>query len=195
MHRAVRALLMRGQALLSVLPLFWSAAAAEDPLQLESAVIVPNGVIALDQVFDRFGCGGRNVSPPLHWRGAPAGTQSFALTMFDPDAGGGAGFWHWLVYDIPPRAVELPQGVGSNTAPGREQLPSGAHQAPNGFGTPGYGGPCPPKGAAPHHYLFTLHALKVAKLEVPPKASAADNDRLIRREELAHASLVGVYGR
>ena len=143
-----------------------------------------------DQVFNGFGCSGKNVSPPLQWSGAPVGTKSFALTVYDPDAPTGSGWWHWIVYNVPASVTELPLGAGDG---GR--LPAGAVQARTDFGTAGYGGPCPPPGDRPHHYVFTVYALKTEKLDVPANASAALVAFSINANKLASASITASYGR
>src|SRR5205085_8703165 len=113
----------------------WSSAG--QALDLTSADVANGAMLRSAQVHTR--CGGENRSPALAWSGAPKGTQSYAVTMFDPDANGGRGFWHWLVFNIPGSAQGLPAGAGAETG-----LPNGAVQAQNDFGTPGYGGACPP---------------------------------------------------
>src|SRR5579864_2680158 len=89
-----------------------------------------------------FGCAGGNVSPHLQWDGAPAGTKSFAVTCYDPDAPTGSGFWHWVVVNIPASVHELSSGAGN---PANGMLPAGALQVRTDTGTPGYAGPCPPQ--------------------------------------------------
>ena len=168
------------------------AAAAAD-FRLSSPDIAPGGTIANKFVYKGFGCSGENVSPALSWTGTPAGTKSFALLVHDPDAPtGGAGWWHWLVYDIPATATGLAQGAG--TAEGRE-LPGGSAQGRTDFGSPGWGGPCPPAGHGLHHYRFTLYALKVAKLDVAEGASAALIGYMANANAIGKARLMGVYGR
>ncbi len=118
----------------------WPADSAK--FSLHSADISANSTIGEKFVFQGFGCKGGNVSPALSWSGAPAGTQSFALLVHDPDAPtGGAGWWHWVVYDIPASATSIAQGAG--TADGAA-LPTGAKQGVTDFGAAGWGGPCPP---------------------------------------------------
>ena len=158
---------------------------------LTSSDFTEGGTLANAQVFNEFGCKGGNVSPALAWSGAPAGTQSFALLMHDPDAPTGSGWWHWIVYNIPPGTSALAAGAGD---PKKGQMPAGAVQGRNDYGSAGYGGPCPPPGS-PHHYNFTLYALKVAKLEVPQGASAALIGFNARAHALAEARLTGMYGR
>ncbi|HMK87887.1 MAG TPA: YbhB/YbcL family Raf kinase inhibitor-like protein [Steroidobacteraceae bacterium] len=159
--------------------------------KLESSVIRANATIGNDQVFNGFGCSGKNLSPPLRWSGAPPGTKSFALTVYDPDAPTGSGWWHWVLYNIPATVTELPQGAGG---PGG-QLPSGALQGRTDFGTTGYGGPCPPPGNKPHRYVFTVYALKTEKLDVPADASPAMIGFNLGANKLASATLTGTYGR
>ena len=112
-----------------------------------------------------FGCEGNNISPELHWSGAPEGTKSFALTCFDPDAPTGSGFWHWVVVNIPADMASI--------AEGSDGLSARALQTRTDFGKPGYGGPCPPGSDHPHRYVFTLHAVGVDSLPVEADTSAA----------------------
>lgn len=159
-------------------------------LRLDSPSIAAGATVPIAQVYDRLGCRGKNLSPELRWSGAPSGTRSFAVTVFDPDAPG-AGWWHWLVYDIPPSASDLPEGAGS---PGGK-LPPGSVQGHNDFGSAGYGGPCPPPGNKPHHYVFTVYALRTDSIEAPPGSSAARIGPVLAANALAKASLTALYGR
>ena len=168
-----------------------SATAAESPFKLLSSAVVPNSSLAPDQVYNAFGCTGKNISPPLIWSGVPPETKSFALTMYDPDAPTGSGWWHWVVYNIPASATVLDAGAGNTDG----KLPSGAMQGRTDFGTTGYGGPCPPKGDKPHRYIFTIYALKTAKLDVPASSSAAMLGFAINANKLASATLTAFYGR
>lgn len=142
-------------------------------------------------VHSAMGAGGDNVSPDLSWSGAPAGTKSFALTMYDPDAPTGSGWWHWVVYDIPASASGLTLGAGS----GGSALPAGAKQGRTDFGTPGYGGAAPPPGHGPHRYLSTLYALNTEKLDVAPDATAAMIGFMIHFAKLGEAKLTAIYQR
>ncbi|MDO8348386.1 MAG: YbhB/YbcL family Raf kinase inhibitor-like protein [Rugosibacter sp.] len=161
--------------------------------ELSSPDLKPGATIDSRQVFNSFGCSGENISPALEWKNAPQGTRSFALLVHDPDAPtGGAGWWHWLVYNIPATVTALPPGAGT---PDGAALPAGAVQPATDFGTPGWGGPCPPIGDKAHHYRFTLHALKVEKLDLPPGASASLVGYMVNANTIGRALLVGVYGR
>lgn len=160
---------------------------------LSSADIKPNAAIADEQVFAGFGCSGKNVSPAVKWSDAPKGTKSFALLVHDPDAPtGGAGWWHWVVTNIPADAGELPKGAGKADG---SALPKGAAQIATDFGGPGWGGPCPPVGDKPHRYNFTLHALKVDKLDLPQGATASLAGFMINANSIGKATLTGKYGR
>jgi Raf kinase inhibitor-like YbhB/YbcL family protein len=143
--------------------------------------------------FNGFGCTGSNLSPAINWKNPPEGTKSFAVTVHDPDAkSGGAGFWHWVVVNVPATVTALEQGAG--TADGK-RLPEGARQIPSDFGTPPWGGPCPPVGEAPHHYNFTVYALKVDKLDLPPNATASLAGFMVNMNALGKAQFSGLYGR
>lgn len=166
------------------------ASSAPD-FKLESTAVVARGSFANEQVFNGFGCQGGNVSPPLRWSGAPSGTQSFALTMFDPDAPGGSGWWHWAVYDIPPAVTALPPGAGNPHG----ELPHGALQARNDFGFAAYGGPCPPPHDKPHHYVLTLYALRTDHLGLAAGAAAREVDAAVKAHSIAAASFTAIYGR
>ncbi len=145
----------------------------------------------LSEVFG-FGCNGGNRSPHLEWSGAPAGTRSFALTCYDPDAPTGSGFWHWLVVNIPPGVAELPLDAGD---PATGLMPAGALQTRTDFGRPGYGGPCPPPGDHPHRYLFTLFALKAETIEVSADTMPAVVGFMLNFNTLEKAALMGLYKR
>ena len=168
-----------------------SPAAAADKFTLKSADIKPGGTLGEQQVFNGFGCTGANVSPELSWENAPKDTKSFVVTIYDPDAPTGSGWWHWVVYDIPATAKGLPQGAGSGKAP----LPEGAAQGRTDFGTPGFGGACPPPGDKPHRYIFTVFALKTDKLDVPADASPALIGFMTRANAIGSATFTAHYGR
>jgi len=135
------------------------------------------------------GEGGEDRSPALRWSGAPKGTRSFAVTVFDPDAPGN-GFWHWAVADIPAGVGHLPEGAGTD----RLRLPHGAVELRNSAGDLGYMGAAPPSGSGTHHYIFSVHALDVSRLDLPRNAVARDIAAAIRGHELARASVVPVAG-
>jgi Raf kinase inhibitor-like YbhB/YbcL family protein len=136
------------------------------------------------------GCKGQNISPALAWSGEPAGTQSFAITMYDPDARAGRGWWHWTMFNIPASVHSLPAGAGSE---GSKDLPEGAGQGRNDFGTSYYGGPCPPAGEHAHHYEITVYALKAERLPLGAGAAGAEVEANLRSNMLASAKVVGRY--
>lgn len=121
------------------------------------------GQATVNEVFNGFGCTGKNISPQLSWVNAPKDTKSFAVTMYDPDAPTGSGWWHWVVFDIPANVTYLQSGAGSATS-GKKTMPTGARQSITDYGTVGYGGPCPPEGHGFHQYIITVYALKTEKL-------------------------------
>ena len=145
------------------------------------------------QVFNGFGCTGENVSPQLSWENAPADTKSFAITMYDPDAPTGSGFWHWVVFNVPATTTDLKTGAGDAA---KNLLPAGAIQSVTDFGQPGYGGPCPPQGHGLHTYIITVYALKSAALAGLDKTTMpALVGFNIHFNTLAKASIVMYYQR
>ncbi|RBM07940.1 kinase inhibitor [Novacetimonas cocois] len=142
------------------------------------------------QVFDGMGYCGGNISPPLAWSGAPEGTKSFAITMYDPDAPTGSGWWHWVVINIPANVTSLPAGAGSGDA----NLPEHAVMTRTDFGGNVYGGAAPPPGAE-HHYIFTIHALDIERIDLPTDASGAMVGFVVGKHSLGSATLTAVYGK
>ncbi len=142
--------------------------------------------------FNGFGCEGQNQSPDLRWENAPDGTESFAITMYDPDAPTGSGWWHWLAFDIPATVSNLPQGAGQ---PGAGLMPEGAIQSLTNYGVAGYGGPCPPPGHGAHQYIITVYALKTASLGLEEQTNPAIVGYYLWNNSLAKASIVAYYER
>jgi len=163
-------------------------------LTLTSPDLKEGGTIAAEQVFAGFGCTGGNQSPALSWSGAPSGTKSFAVSIYDPDAPTGSGWWHWVVFNIPPGTTSLPKNAGEVS---KKLMPAGAIQSRTDFGASGYGGPCPPPGDKPHHYKITVFAVDVAALPdaTGEAASAALVGFDLNFHTLAKATLTGLYGR
>lgn len=150
------------------------------------------GQATMTQVFNGFGCTGQNISPQLSWENVPAGTKSFAVTIHDPDAPTGSGFWHWVVFDIPANTNELKTDAG-NVAKGL--APKGSIQSMTDFGKPGYGGPCPPEGHGFHQYLITVYALKTDKLGLDQSAAPAFVGFNLWANTIEKASIVMYYKR
>lgn len=116
------------------------------------------------------GMGGADRSPQLSWSGAPEGTRSFALSVFDPDAPTGSGYWHWAVYDIDPSVTSLDPDAG-NGAP--DSLPGGAITLPNEARSERYIGSAPPATTGTHRYFYVIDALDVSHLEIAPGSTPA----------------------
>lgn len=150
-------------------------------MKITSAAFQDGGLIPR-----KYTCDGEDLSPPLAWADLPRETQSIALIADDPDAPRGT--WvHWVIYDLPPEARELSEGV-----PPADTLPNGAKQGRNDFGKIGYGGPCPPRGT--HRYFFKLYALD-RKLGLPAGKTKQELLDAMRGYVLAEAQLMGRYGR
>lgn len=176
-------------ALAALLSLAGAAHAAE--FRLTSTDIAEGKALTNKQVFKGFGCEGENVSPQLSWSGAPEGTKSFAISVYDPDAPTGSGWWHWTVVNLPASTTELPSGAGN---PGGK-LPAGAVQGRTDFGQAGFGGACPPVGDKPHRYHFVVWALKTDKLPLDENASGAMVGYMLNANALGKAQLTATYGR
>ena len=179
-----------GLVLLALLVLPGASDAAD--FRLASPTIKAQGTIGNEHVFKGFGCTGGNVSPELRWERAPKETKSFAVTVYDPDAPTGSGWWHWIVFNIPPGVTSLPAGAGKPEGGG---APQGAVQSRTDYGQPGYGGPCPPAGDKPHRYIFTVYALKVDQLPLKSDASGAMVGFYLNQNALGKASFTAMYGR
>lgn len=160
--------------------------------KLHSPEIQAGGTIPQRFEFNGFGCAGENRSPALQWSGAPAGTKSFAITVYDPDAPTGSGWWHWSVINLPAGQSELKPDAG---AVGGANLPQGASHVRIDYGVAGWGGTCPPPGDKPHRYIFTVYALKTERLELPADATAALAGYMIKANALGQASFTARYGR
>lgn len=156
---------------------------------LTSPDIAEGQPLTQKQVFNSFGCSGQNISPALNWENAPAGTKSFVVTAYDPDAPTGSGWWHWVVFNIPANTSGLPESAGSGRG-----LPQGAVQGRTDFGTPGFGGACPPPGEM-HRYEFRVFALGVDKLDLDATASPAMVGFMTSANSLAEAKLTTVFTR
>src|SRR5260370_41208215 len=146
------------------------AASAVAGLSLTSPEIAPGATIQNEQVYRGFGCNGTNISPELRWSGAPSTTKSFAVTLYDPDAPTGSGWWHWVIVNVPPTTTFLPRNAGD---PKMGLAPPGTIQTRTDFGTVGYGGPRPPPGAHPPRFVFTPFFVRVDHLPVDRAASPA----------------------
>jgi len=147
-------------------------------LRLTSPAFKDGGLIP-----DGFTCDGANASVPLRWRGVPKSTVELALTMEDPDTPIGT-FVHWVVWSLDPEAGSIPE----------QTVPAGVQEGKNGTGGTGYLGPCPPPGAGPHRYRFTLYALDEA-LTLAPGATINELRAAIKSTVVAKTRLVGVYAR
>ncbi|MGQ9689040.1 MAG: YbhB/YbcL family Raf kinase inhibitor-like protein [Desulfobaccales bacterium] len=155
-------------------------------MELTSAAFQDGGKIPQDYVMP--GAGGKNISLPLKWSGAPAGTQSFALALVDPHPV--AKNWvHWLVINLPAATSGLEAGASGS------KMPSGAVELHNSWGKPGYGGPQPPPGTGDHPYEVTLYALKVAKLDLKAATKLTEFQKALEGKVLGTAKITGYYGR
>jgi hypothetical protein len=179
------------------------AGSTQAPLPYDSLPPVPAMTLTSDDIADGqrlpdlcvadiMGCTGDNLSPHLRWSGAPAETQSYAVTCFDPDAPTGSGFWHWVVVDIPAAVTELGRGAGSGDKAG---MPAGAVHVRNDLGAPEYVGSAPPPGLGDHRYVFAVHAVGVPTLGVDASATPALVGFNLTFNVLARGVIVATWGR
>ncbi|MDO4897046.1 MAG: YbhB/YbcL family Raf kinase inhibitor-like protein [Moraxella sp.] len=155
-----------------------------------SPEILHKGQLSNNQVANAFGCNGENISPELNWSNAPNGTKSFVITVYDPDAPTGSGFWHWIVYNIPANIDKLQRNVASDAT----KLPQGAIQSANDAGFAGFLGACPPIGDKAHRYVYTLYALNTM-LDLPKNVTPAVLGFSLNGKVLAKSQFYGVYSR
>lgn len=159
---------------------------AEAKLQLTSKAIQNGKKIDIEQVYNGYGCAGKNISPDLQWSNPPKGTKSFALIVHDPDAPVEGGWYHWLVFNIPSIKKSLLKG---------EILPYPMFQTATSFDVPGYGGPCPPVGHNRHRYIFTLYALDVPRLPLHEDFKPQYAEKIMLPHVIGQASITGYYQR
>ena len=175
-------------ALLLIAPFLAGCRHHEPDLAASSAILtLSSSSLQDDRVPKEFTCDGEDKSPLLDWTGTPSGTETFALTVTDPDAPGGT-FTHWVIYNLPANTSGLPEGV-----PKQGQLANGSRQGKTDFGRIGYGGPCPPAGK-PHRYVFKMYALDT-RVDVPAGASRSQVESAIQNHVLARGELTAQYGR
>jgi Raf kinase inhibitor-like YbhB/YbcL family protein len=160
-------------------------AAAADAFQLSSPGFADGATLDSSHAADTQNCGGKNVSPALQWRNAPAGTKSFAITIFDPDGAKGLGVVHWLLYGIPASTTALAEGA----------VPAGSVAGTNVTGHMDYHGPCPPVGEIAHHYVVQAYALDLAPDALPAGLTRDALLAAMKGHVLAATSTVLRYGR
>jgi Raf kinase inhibitor-like YbhB/YbcL family protein len=175
-------------AVLFFFPLFVFAA----PFTLSSNDIEQGKMMSKKHEFNGFGCAGEDQSPHLAWSDAPQGTKSYAITVYDPDAPTGSGWWHWQIINIPAAVTELATNAGSSS---EVLAPEGSAQVSNDYGIKGFGGACPPEGHGEHRYRFTVHALSVEELNIPIDASGALTGFMINSNTIESASIESLYKR
>ena len=156
-------------------------------MYIESDDMKEGGMLKLEHVFNGFGCEGENKVPQISIGNIPVDAKSLALTVYDPDAPTGSGWWHYIAYNIPTYINKI--------AKGESKIAQGVKFGKNDFGTYNYGGPCPPKGHGKHRYIFTVYALSVENLELPKDASPALIGYNLNANSIEKSSLTAYYER
>lgn len=179
--------------ILSFLSIIFLAKQSFAAMTITSPDFKEGATIKERNVFNGFGCAGQNISPQIIINDVPKNARSLALTIYDPDAPTGSGWWHWIVYNMPTytktifssdKKIAKEAVFGKNAVFGR-----------NDFGTRNYGGPCPPVGSSKHHYILTVYALSVDKLSVPDDASAALIGYNLNANTIEKTSITSYYQR
>ena len=147
-----------------------------------------NSYLTNKHVFSGFGCKGENKSPEIKISDIPKSAKSLAITVYDPDAPTGGGWWHWLVFNIPVKTTHIKEGA-------KNLNKLGATQSLNSFGTKIFGGACPPIGDNPHRYIFTVYALKVEKIDLSNSTTPNTVGYYLNANTVAKATSVALYGR
>ena len=160
-------------------------------LTVTSALMRDGATLPNDMVFNGMGLHGGNKSPDLQWSGAPEGTKSFAITLYDPDAPTTVGFTHWIVFNIPPDVTKIEAGAGSKNGAGIKGAMSGLAD----YGFSEFGGAAPPPGDPPHHYHLTVYALDTMLEGLDDKTTYAKFNFMIRGHVLAKGTITGTYAR
>ena len=155
---------------------------------LTSESVIDGKPLSNDQVSGIMGAGGSDVSPQLSWSGFPEATRSFAVTMYDPDAPTGSGFWHWAVANLPATVTDLPAGAGDGSG-----LPGDALILANDAGLKRFIGAAPPAGHGAHRYIIAVHAVGVEKLDLPAEATPAYLGFNLFGNAIARALIHGTY--
>ena len=169
----------------ALLVLLTLASFSSQAFEVSSKDIHEGQLMNSEFTFSGMGCSGANISPQLSWKDAPEGTKSFAITVFDPDAPTGSGWWHWLALNIPANVSSVAQG-----SPMKDIL-----QTKNDFGTMSYGGACPPAGDGMHRYQYTVWALPQEKIDLPADISPAVVGYTLNSMALDKAVLTATYVR
>ena len=169
------------------------AALAAEPFTVTSSAyndgdVWPSKFAGSDPSRTNPPCPGENVSPPLTWKNAPAGTKSFAIIMYDPDGGNGLGNAHWVAYNIPASKTSLAEGEAS-------QSPKEWTGGKNSIGKDNYFGPCGPAGHSLHHFIITIIATDIEPGRLKPGLTRDELLAELKGHALAPASIVGRYTR
>jgi Raf kinase inhibitor-like YbhB/YbcL family protein len=180
---------MKKNLLLSLILSIIAFGANASDWTLTSRDISQGKTLSSNQVFNGFGCSGKNISPQFSWGNVPEGTKSLAITVYDPDAPTGSGWWHWVAFNIPVTTTELATGASGKT------MPAGTIESITDFGSVGFGGACPPQGVSPHRYQFTVWALNVNALELDATASGAKVGYFLHQHAVGKTTIEAVYGR
>ncbi len=192
MHKKIRKNFAKNFIFTLLAILLFPGLAMANEFSLQVSEIKNNQKIPAKYIFNGFGCDGKNISPEISWQNTPKEAKSFALTVYDPDAPTGSGWWHWLVINIPATQTSITKNFGSEN---KFRLNQKIKQIRNDYGVFNYGGPCPPKGDKPHRYIFTLHALKTEELELDETATAAKAGYFINQNSISSAKIEGIFDR